>query len=604
MANTRSKTEKKTGLIDPVYQKFTKSVIRALSSNDFYNFFMDSISKADNEFQFSNRRLEKTVDITWVDAIEDALDAFQKIINLPRRVIHEEELIVNVANAKKGGADVVQHLAMHASLVEDFDEKRGDIRPNKLMQKYREDSVGLYENRLVFTTMEYAHQFVRLRHDALFSAMSDEFGAKLKVSSNMDSATETVHMDLFLHIKDTDSAVQTDAKNSDVFSRISRAYRLLSMMMNSNFAQEMAKLPRIKGTVTKTNVLKRNPNYRKILQLWEFLHKYTDIGYSIRVTEQNPQIDDRLQTDIYHNILFNYLILKGYLEDEKQRRVPSPVTEHKRVLKPKFIKQIIEELTEDYDLPDVEIRKVLIEELTKEQLMHEEAEERRRLVQEQAQKKKEEAERLRQEKAAEKERLRQQREAEKERLRQEKAAEEERLRAEAMQRQLEDRRRGNLFRKELKRFAEHLPNQLAFREKAQQLATKEKQDFADAVQVLEITEQRQLAVAERAQKRRKEAKEEKLRQEALEKQAKLALEGQRKQELIRLQEEAEAKRQQELLEKAQQAVQPYRQELSSFWESLNVRLIDRSIHETEQKHLREEREQQMLRRRAAREANV
>jgi hypothetical protein len=60
----------------------------------------------------------------------------------------------------------------------------------------------------------------------------------------------------------------------------------------------------------------------------------------------------------------------------------------KRKLKPKFIKEIIEELTEDYDLPDIEIRKVLIEELTKEQLMKEEEAERRRLVEEQEKKKK------------------------------------------------------------------------------------------------------------------------------------------------------------------------------------------------------------------------
>ena len=40
--STGSKTNKKQGLIDPVYEKFTKSVIRALGSNDFYNFFMRS----------------------------------------------------------------------------------------------------------------------------------------------------------------------------------------------------------------------------------------------------------------------------------------------------------------------------------------------------------------------------------------------------------------------------------------------------------------------------------------------------------------------------------------------------------------------------------
>lgn len=604
MANSTGPKNKKPGLIDPVYQKFTKSVIRALGSNDFYTFFMDSISKADNEFQFSNRRMEKTVDTAWVDAIEDAVNAFQNIINMPRRVIQEEELIVNVANAKKGGADVVQHLAMHAGLVDNFNPKSGDIQPNRLMQKYREDSAGLYENRLVLTTMEYAYQFVRIRHDALFAAMSDEFGAKLKVRSDMDSATESVHMDLFLHIKDTESALETDAKNGEVFSRISRLYRLLAMMMTSNFAQEMAKLPRIKGTVTKTNVLKRNPDYHRILLLWEFLRSYTDIGYSIRVTEQNPQIDDKFQTDIYHNILFNYLILKGYLENEKDRRVPAPVTEHKRVLKPKFIKQIIEELTEDYDLPDVEVRKVLIEELTKEQLMHEEAEERRRLVEERARQKKEEEQRLRAEKAAERERLRREREAEKERIRQEKAAMEERRRAEEMARREEDRRRGNLFRKELSRFAANLPNQLAAREKAGELTEQQMQDFADAVQVLEITEQRRAAAAERAKKRKQEAKEEKIRQEELARQARLAEQERNRQALLRQQEEAEAKRQQELLEQANKAVEPYRYELEAFFRNLDVRIVERSLKKIEEQEQQEERARELMRRRAARGANV
>ena len=148
MAESEKKTgtagtkRKKSDLIDPVYQKFTKSVVRALGSNEFYEYFMDAISRADNQFQFSNRRLEKTVDLNWVDAIEDALEAFQKIIESPRRIIKEEELIVNVANAKKAGSDVVQHLAQHASLVEKFDPDSGDVRPSKLMQKYREDSEG------------------------------------------------------------------------------------------------------------------------------------------------------------------------------------------------------------------------------------------------------------------------------------------------------------------------------------------------------------------------------------------------------------------------------------------------------------------------------
>ena len=54
----------KNSLIDPLYQKFTKSVVRALGTTEFYEFFMDSIAHAQNRIQFSNRKLIKTVDTT------------------------------------------------------------------------------------------------------------------------------------------------------------------------------------------------------------------------------------------------------------------------------------------------------------------------------------------------------------------------------------------------------------------------------------------------------------------------------------------------------------------------------------------------------------
>jgi len=602
-------TKKKDSLIDPLYQKYTKSVIRALGSTEFYEFFMDAVSKADNQFQFSNRKMEKTVDLDWVDAIEESLPAFQNIVSNPRNVIREDELIVNVANAKKAGADVVRHLAQHSALVEKFDERTGDVRPSKLMQKYREDSVGLYENRLVFTTLENAYQFVKIRHDALFSAMSDEFGAKLKVDSTMETATEMVHMDMFLHIKETESAIETDEKNGEVFARISKMYRILGMLMHTQFAQQMMRLPRIKGSITKTNVLKKNPNYHKIVALMEFLRGYEDIGYTIRVVEQNPQINEVLQRDIYHNILFNYLILKGYLEDERDRRAPAPVKTKQRALKPKFIKEIIEELTEDYDLPDIEIRKVLIEELTKEQLMLEEEAERRRLVEEQEQRRREEAERIRQAEEEEKERIRKEKEAEKERLRQEKEAEEQRLRMERMEREAEDRRRSQIFQKELDYFQEHLQRKLEARESAIRRRIEEKKNFEDAVRLMEEAEQRKIEAEEREKKRIKEERERIRREKQLAmERARIEEENRKEQErLAKLAEEERIRKEEaeRLLRQEEQdtaATKIYQDEIVIFLDALPRRMELREAERQRRQAEQEQREQERQRRLAARAA--
>ena len=601
MAETAGK-KNTFSLIDPIYQRFVRGVTRAIGSTDFYEYFMSAVSHAQNEIQFSNRKMIKTIDLAWVDAVEEALTALQNIIAAPRHMIKEEDLIVNVANAKQSGAETVRHLAQHSGLIEAFDETSGDVRPSRLMQRYREESWGMYENRLVFTTIEYAYHFVKIRHDALLEAMSDEYGAKLKVKSDMESATEHVHLDMFLHIKEIDSALETDEKNSDTLGRISRMYRVLTVFMNSSFAQEMSKMSRVKGTVNKTNILKRNPDYKAVLKLFEFLREYDDIGYTIKVVEQSPQINEQFEEDIYRNILFNYLILKGYLEDAADRTVPVKAKGRSRSLKPKFIHQIVEELTEDYDLPDVEIRKVLIEELTKDQLMQEEAAERRRLVEEQAQRKREEEARIKAEREAERERLRQEREAERERQRLEREAEEARRRQEQMEREAEDRRRAKLFRAELTHFTENLEERLERRAAAEEARRRklEEKEAAEAEALRREEIERRAAEDERF-RARLEAERERQEREAeiaREREHQARLEEQRRRREERAEEEARIAAEQRAADLV--VLQPIVAELASFRAELGQHL---KMRQDEERRIREEAEA-LKRARAARRAQM
>lgn len=597
MAAPRKKTEHggPASLVDPVYRKFTRSVQRALSGDDFYRFFMESIANADNQIQFSNRREVKSVDPVWVENIEASMEAFQHIIAMPRQEFKEDELIVNVAYARRTGQDVVRHLSSHAALVEDYNEEDGTVRPSRVLQKYREESLGLYENRLVFTALEQAYHFTKIRHDALFGAMGDQFGAKLKVTSNMESATELVHMDLFLHIRSTESMLETDEKNRDIFNRISRLYRLLGVFMNSPFAQQLAQFDRVKGAIHKTNILKRNPDYKAAVKLLEFLRSYDQVGYVIAVVEQNPTVSETFEKDIYHNILFNYLILKGYLEDEESRRLPMLRKPRQRKLKPKFIKQVIEELTEDYDLPDVEVRKILIEELTKEQLMQEEAAERRRLVEEQAQRKKEEQARIKAEKAAEKARIKAEKEAEAARRRAEKEAEEQRRLYERMERETEDRRRKQALSAELEYFREHLPERLAQRAEAEaELRQRaQREDYADAVQLLDEAAQREQEERERAAKLRQEEKERRARERA-------AAEAQRRQE--RQEEKRRAEEEQAQQDAAASA--PYQAALCLFDQQLPVRRQLRQQQQEDRRRAEEERRAAIQQRRQRTQSGI
>lgn len=564
-------TEEKEMTIDSLYEKFMKSVIRSIGSTDFYEFFMDAISRADNEFQFSNRKVEKIIDIRWVVAIEKCIDAMQHIVANPRNVIKEEELVVNVANARKAGSDVVRHLAQHGQLVDNFDQDSGEVRPNKLMQKYREDSDELYENRLAFTTIEMAHHFVKIRYDALSEEIGDEVGAKLKVESNLETAVELMHFDTFIHVKKKESALEVDEKNGSILSRIERLNRLLTSFMQSPYGQQMAKLNRVRGNIVKTNILKKNPNYKKLTDLYDFLRKYDEVGYAIKITEQNPVVDETLTQNIFHNILFQYIVLKGYLEDVDDRKLPTPLNQRKKELKPKIIKEIIEELTDDYDVPDLEIRKVLIEELTKEQLMLEEEAERLRLVEEAEQRRKEEEERQRLIEEEVQERLRKEKEAEAERLRLEQEERERIEKVAELEQKLEDERRKNIFLSELEYFSNHLYEHLDERSQLDESMKDigQIEEFEDLVQEIEAKEE--------AERRALELEEEQRLLKQREEELRILREQEAEQERLRAQNQLKQQ------EEDRQNVAVYLEELRNFQGMLAARRQMRTEYQQTEK---------------------
>jgi hypothetical protein len=451
--------------IDAIYQAYTARIIKYLSSTEFYNHFMSVLENGKNTFQFSNRKVEKHIDEAWVSAIEEVIKPIEEIIANPRNFIAQEEAIVNIALAKKVTPDSVRHLAQHGNMIDTVEN--GNVRPNRLLNKFKEDTLNTYENRFVYTLLEMAWDFVSKRYEAIFAAMGEEYGAFLKMNADMRSYYEHVTTNIDIRIRQEEDLLTTDEKNETVFSRIARLHRLLGSFRQTGFAKEVAKYGKIKPPLVRTNAIAKNPNFKACNKLWNFFTMYEEIGYNITISEQSTKIDEAFTRDIYHSILFNYIILKNYLENPKDREIPVSKNVKKTKIKPKFITEIVEEFVKNYDLPDVVVRKVLIEEITKAQLMLEEEEERQRLV---AEKEKEMQEKKRLE---EQERQRQAREAEKERIRREKElqAEQERQKREIERREQEENKKAAAFKAELEKF-------LVIRAGAAELRRKEDQDNA------------------------------------------------------------------------------------------------------------------------------
>ncbi len=499
--------------IDPIYKQYAARIIKYIASTEFYDYFMMMLENGKNTMQFSNRRVEKIVDKTWVVAIETAMKPMEEIINNPRNFIIQEEIIVNVALAKTVTPETVQHLAQHGAMVDRYDEEEG-VRPNRLMEKSKEDSWNTYENRFVYTLLEMTYEFVNKRYEAIFGAMNQEEGAFLRMTSDVNSYHESLNVNVDIRLKQVEDLLSSDERNESIFARIARLHRLLTTFRSSRFAKEVAKYGKIKPPLVRTNAIAKNPNFKACHKLWNFIMAYRDIGYTINVYDQNPEISDSFMMDIFHSIMFDYIILKNYLENPEEREFLVDKKTKRKQIKPRFLNEIIEEVVDDYDLPDVEVRKVLIEELTKADLMKEEAAERRRLVEEKERemrlRRQEEArEKARLEREARQEKARLEREAEKERKRLEKERLEAEAKAQKLREQFEhdENKLQQDLEQEIQRCIEDLEAYVTKKRLAQDQEAKLAKMMAEAVIERERLEKERAEQAEKARIAKEEAEQ-------------------------------------------------------------------------------------------------
>ena len=388
-------------LVDPIYRKFTAKAFQNLTSPEFFEFFMGMMRNGEQQFQFSNRKIKIDVDESWIDIIEATIPALIEITRNPRVIITQEELITNIVQAKKIDSAVVKHLCAHSYLVDAIDEN-GEVRPSKVVNFFKEETWDTYENRFVYTLLKMTYDFVTKRYNDMRDALNDEFGATLRIDASGSSKMETLSIKTEMKIKQTDELDDADGNKKSAFARIKDLFEKLNMLMETRFAKEMKNFSVVRPPLVPTNAIKKNPYLRKCHKLWDFLLSYYDAGFTVNIIEQNPEINQKFEQDIFDNIMFTYIILKGYLEDNRDRALDRDIKARRRQLRPRYIKEIIEETVRNFNLSEVEVRKILIEELTKEQLLREERAERYRLVEEKRREEQEKRAKAEQERARQK----------------------------------------------------------------------------------------------------------------------------------------------------------------------------------------------------------
>lgn len=351
--------------INDLYTKYTNKVERTLENDRYFQYLFEIVQAGNNTIHQNNRVLHKVVDERWLTVVEEGLTSIFNIVDKPRRFIATTEEVVPVALARKITADSVRHLSQNTQFI--TTNAKGDIQPTKVLNVTTEESFDLYENRFVYHLIQRLFAFVDKRTDVIFWSTGDETCNTMCMESKIDDAYEEISYKVEMTVKNRQSFAENDNDNMDLFKRIDRVRRMSRTLRASSFCDIMNGCAKVRSPIQRTNLMMKDPDYRNCYKLWQFIESYDEVGYSIEEQDTALEFDEEYQTQMYINLITNYTIFKSLLEADP-RKLTEIATKKRRSVKPKFIKKIQEEIVDNCDIPDVEVRKVFIEEVTQAQL--------------------------------------------------------------------------------------------------------------------------------------------------------------------------------------------------------------------------------------------
>ena len=351
--------------ISDLYEKYTNQVGEALEDDRYFQYLFEMIQAGDNTLAQKNRVLHKVIDEKWLTVVEEGIESIFNIVDKPRRFITTTEEVVPVALAKKITADSVRHLSQHTQFI--TENAAGEIQPTRILNVTTEESYDLYENRFVYHLIQRLFAFVDKRTDIIFWSTGDETCSVMSMESKVDDAYEEISYKVEMTIKNRQSYAESDSDHMDLFKRIDRVRRLSRTLRASSFCDIMNGCARVHSPIQRTNLMMKDPDYRTCYRLWQFIESYDEVGYSIEERDSALQFDEEYLLQMYINFITNYTVFKSILEADP-RKVTELAAEKREPVRPKFVKKIEEQIVEDRDIPDVEIRKVFVEEVTQAQL--------------------------------------------------------------------------------------------------------------------------------------------------------------------------------------------------------------------------------------------
>ena len=243
----------------------------------------------------------------WLDVMEDTIRYLDNILRNPNRFIVNEEDIVKVELARRVTVESIKHLSKNTNLIQDYNQKTGDVRPSKILNINKEESFDTYENRFIYSLIKNMKFYIDRKKRSIAPEMSQKNDKKMEYRASSKIGKENIDITMEVNSK----LDKSEGNGPSIEDRIEKLEQKISDLTSSQVYQTIDKkhISLVTSPIKKTNVILKNVNFQYAVKLWNYMQTHMDDDTKREKENKDFYADGNLKKCIDESFLLNYLVL-------------------------------------------------------------------------------------------------------------------------------------------------------------------------------------------------------------------------------------------------------------------------------------------------------
>ena len=215
----------------------------------------------------------------WLEAIERAVPYLDEAIRQNRQFIFQTGETVLIEKVKRVSKSSIEHLAHHSELITREPEEGADLIPDKIYVPENMSNYAVYENRFLYLVLSLASNFIEIRYRKILE-LWNSFDSLVEIDKTFTVGKRNIEYKLY--VKEhavNDRETSYDSETIAHLAKMQELQQAITLLLQTPLMKEMAHAPVLKAPITRTNVIKMDPAFRMVAELYDFLVGYDDDGY-------------------------------------------------------------------------------------------------------------------------------------------------------------------------------------------------------------------------------------------------------------------------------------------------------------------------------------